>query len=551
MSLHGYKRRALWLLVICSGLFILLGARLFYLQLWRSELLSRQAVEQRFQSVTLSDGRGDIQDRHGRSLLDSRSYRGLLAFPSQYRGREKEIISALSRLPGIEQIAAPPHGMQPFWIGTALSEWQSELVSSYPGLLAAIRSERYGPGILAEHLVGYIKESEGTGAGGIELSFDQTLSPGRQKAIGAVVDGKMRLIPGLGYREREAESTAKNVLLTLDRELQREVERIMEKKINSGAVVVLDPSTGDILALASRPRFHPAALAAYLNSSSEALLNHALCAYQPGSLFKTVVAAAALEEGITGLFNTFNCSGGITVEGLYFPCSYLHRKEKITFVEAFASSCNSVFIDLALQLEPGTLNDYARRFGLGESCKLPLWEQTGAIPSADELAPPRVRANSALGQGKVMITPLQAAAMMAALANGGRRVYPRLVLALTDGAERETARFWQRRGERILRPETVNQLKYLLHEVIAQGTARAAAVTAAPAAAKTGTAESGRFDNGTEKLNYWIAGFYPLEGARAAVAVFADDLREGTVQQVFGEVISYIETHPDISTGSS
>jgi cell division protein FtsI/penicillin-binding protein 2 len=143
-----------------------------------------------------------------------------------------------------------------------------------------------------------------------------------------------------------------------------------------------------------------------------------------------------------------------------------------------------------------------------------------------------------------MVTPLQAAAAMAALANGGSRVYPRLLLALTDGQEQETARFRERRGERILRPETVNKLKYLMHEVIAQGTARASATTTLPAAAKTGTAESGRFVNGKEKLNYWIAGFYPLEGARAAVAVFADDLREGTVQQVFGEIISYLEAHP-------
>ncbi|NLA11119.1 MAG: hypothetical protein GX883_03230, partial [Firmicutes bacterium] len=234
MSLHSCKRRALWLLLIFSCLFLLLGIRLLYLQLWRSDLLTRRAVEQRFQSVALPDGRGDIQDRRGLSLLDSRSYRGLLAFPTQYRGREKEIISALSLLPGIEQLAAPPHGVQPFWVGAALSERQSEQAAAYPGLLTALRRERYGPASLAEHVVGYMKESAGTGAGGIELSFDHTLSPGRKQAIGAVVDGKMRLIPGLGYREREAESTAKNVLLTLDRELQREVERIMERRIRSG-----------------------------------------------------------------------------------------------------------------------------------------------------------------------------------------------------------------------------------------------------------------------------------------------------------------------------
>jgi len=90
----------------------------------------------------------------------------------------------------------------------------------------------------------------------------------------------------------------------------------------------------------------------------------------------------------------------------------------------------------------------------------------------------------------------------------------------------------------------VNKLKYMLHEVMARGTAQAAATTESPAAAKTGTAESGRYRGGREVLNYWIAGFYPLEKARAAVAVFADDLKEGTVKQAFGEIIYYLENNP-------
>lgn len=543
MGLHGCQRRILWLLVIFSCCFALLGGRLFYLQVWRSEALSRRAVQQRFLTVSLPGGRGDIQDCHGRSLLDSRRRPALLAFPAHYRGRENEIIEALSPLQGIEKIAAPPHGVLPFWVGTGLSEQQIRQASSFPGLIAADREERYGPGVLAVHVVGYMNESEGTGAGGIEFALDRTLAPGLQKVIGAVVDGRVRLIPGLGYRQREPQISPKNVLLSLDRELQREVERIMEQHIRSGAVVVLDPSSGDILAMASRPTFQPSALASYLDRNDEALLNHALCAYQPGSVFKTVVAAAALEEGLAGLFQTFHCPGGITVDGHYFPCANLHRQERITFVEAFACSCNSVFIELALELGPEKLAAYARRFGVGKECGLPLEEQSGRFPRPEELLEPPAQANTALGQGQVMVTPLQAATMMAALANGGRRVHPRLVLALTDGFGHETARFWRQRGEKLLRPETVSKLKYLLHEVVVRGTAQAAATSEAPAAAKTGTAESGRYRGGNKLLNHWIAGFYPLEGPRAAVAVFADELREGTVQQVFGKIILYIENH--------
>lgn len=544
MKRRRLQRNLLRVLVIFSCAFVLLGGRLFYLQVWRGGELALQVVQQRFLSVSLPDGRGDIQDRQGRSLLDSRQGPALLAFPVQYRGREGEIMAALASLEGIEKIAAPPHGALPFWVGTGLSGPQAVQASRFPGLLTVTRTQRYGPEALAAHVVGYMHESGGHGVSGIELAFERTLAPERQKVIGAVVDRRLQLIPGLGYRQREALSSAKNVQLTLDRDLQREVERLMDRHVRSGAVVVLDPASGDILALASRPGFHPADLASHLNREDEALIDHALCAYQPGSIFKTIVAAAALEEGLTTLFQTYRCSGGITVDGLYFPCSYLHREEAITLQEAFAYSCNSIFVELALELGPEKLSDYARRFGLGESCELPLQEQPGYFPPPEELAGSRARANAALGQGRVMVTPLQAAAMMATLANGGRRVHPRLVLALTDAQGRRTAHFRQRTGEQILSSATVNRMKYLLHEVVVRGTATAAATTAAPAAAKTGTAQSGRYRDGQETLNRWTAGFYPLEGARAAVAVFADDLREGTVQQLFGEIIRYIENNP-------
>ncbi|HOJ84063.1 MAG TPA: penicillin-binding protein 2 [Bacillota bacterium] len=546
MSLLDCQKRALRLLMIFSCCFLLLGARLFCLQLLRSENLSLQAVRQRFQSAMLYDGRGDIQDRFGRSLLGGRQRLSLLAFPTHYRGCEEEIIRSFASLQGIDKIAAPPHETLPFWLDSDLNELQLAAASSYPGLLAAIRKERYGPGALASHLVGYMNESEGTGVSGIELAFDHTLSCGQQKIIGAVVDGRNRLISGLGYRKKEERLSPKNVLLSLDLDLQREVEKIMDRRIRKGAVVVIDPANGDILAMASRPNFKAAELASYLKETNGALINRALCAYQPGSVFKVVVAAAALEEGLASLFQIFHCPGGVTVDGLYFPCSNLHLKEEITFVEAFAHSCNSVFINLALELGPEKIAAYARRFGLGECCGLPLAEEeAGYIPLPEELFSRRAQANSAIGQGEVMVTPLQAAAMMAALANGGQKVQPRLVLGLTDRQGRDTARFWARRGSRILSPATVNKLKYLLQEVVARGTAQQAARTQSPAAAKTGTAESGRYgSDGRQILNYWIAGFYPLENARAAVAVFADELKEGTVKQVFGEIIYYLENKP-------
>lgn len=535
------QRRIIWLLLIIGLCSIVLLCRLFYIQVLQGPQLSRGATGQRGQGMVLLDGRGDIQDRNGNTLIDSRNTLGLLAFPGQYRGYEEDIIEALSTVQGIERVAQPPHGMFPFWITSSLDPADISSVLSLPGLLPVTRTQRYGPYSLASHLVGYLRESEARGVSGIELAFDHELSLGQRTVLWAVVDGYNRLIPGLGYRVLTDRVTSQNVVLTIDRELQREVERIVDTLINRGAVVVMDPHNGDILAMVSRPDFDAANLAGYLQG--ESLLNRALSAYQPGSVFKTVVAAAALQEGIASLFDTFYCPGGITVEGLYIPCSNLHRKEEITLVEAFAYSCNTAFIGLALELGPEAIHSYAARLGFGSPTGVPIGEKAGNLPGVKENARPRSQANTAIGQGDVLANPLQVAVMMSVVANGGQLVQPRLVLALRDGYGRDVRRFLPDRDGMVLEPATVNKLKYLLQAVMDEGTGRPANTTEALTGAKTGTAQSGRrLPNGREILNYWIAGLYPLENTEAVIVVFADDLKPGgTVARVFGEITRYLE----------
>ena len=300
----------------------------------------------------------------------------------------------------------------------------------------------------------------------------------------------------------------------------------------------MDPWNGDLLALASRPNFQAHKLADYLDQDQQALINRALWEYQPGSLFKIVVAAAALEEKLVDLFDKFYCPGGITVEGLFIPCSRLHRGEEITLVEAFAHSCNTVFIQLALRLGPEKIIALAENLGLGRPTGIPVEERPGSLPSREDLASPRCLANMALGQGEVMTSPLQMAVVVSAVANGGRRVQPRLVLALTDDSGRRTRNYLPPPGGIRFLPG---------HRPPAQvpdaggggaGHGQVRLLPGEPVGAKTGTAQSGRVTGeGREILNYWIAGLYPLDQARAVIVVFADELKEGTVQEVFGKVV--------------
>ncbi len=527
------QRRILGLLLILSFCMALLGLKLFKIQILQGAALSQQAVRQRALGLVILDGRGDIQDRYGRSLLDSRHEVGLAAFPAQYRGREDDILQSLNHIHGIEKIAAPPYGVLPFWVSTVLSDGFTPALGNLPGLIPAPNPRRYGPGMLATHLIGYM-DSEGRGVSGIERAFDDALSRGQKTVLAALVDRRNRLIPGLGYRIRKSDTYSHNLVLSLDGGLQREVEQVMDRYIQQGAVVIMDPWNGDILAMASRPNFHAGSLSDYLQAAQEPLVNRALSDYQPGSVFKTVVAAAALEEGLVTLFQTFQCNGGVNIDDLFITCSNLHQKQEITLVEAFAHSCNSVFIELALELGAEKMEKYARIFGFGAPTGLPVGESAGLLPAPEDLANRRALANMAIGQGDLQATPLQVAAMMAAVANGGRQIKPRLVLDVVDSSGRKLRHYWPQQGGSILSPATINKLKYLLQAVAEQGTGRPAGLSSlAPAGMKTGTAESGR----GRTYNYWAAGFYPLDKPKAVVVVFADEFKGGSAAQVFGEIV--------------
>ena len=533
------------LFILAILVFILLGFKLFWIQVVKGPGLARMAVRQRAQGLSLLSARGDIQDRHGCSLLDRDYFAGLAAFPAHYCGREEEIVERYKGVPGIDSIFSAPAGCAPFWINPRVDKGilPDSLVDSggIPGIIISPSACRYGPDQLGSHVIGYLKESEGRGVSGIELSFDRELSRGQQEMLAAIVDGYNRLIEGRGYRLLKSGESSRNILLSIDRKLQQEVERIADCRLIQGAIVVMNPADGDILALVSRPNFNPGKISEQFQGDRASLLNRTICGYQPGSVFKTVVAAAALEEGEAGLFQTFNCSGGIEVSGLHIPCSHLHPGDGVTLVEAFAYSCNTVFIQLALQLGGDKLNYYARQLGLGEATGIPLEGQEGLLPSVAELKNPRALANTAIGQGDLLTTPLQIARMMAIIANGGRDINPRLVLAITDCRGNKIRHFISRGGRRVISSSTANKLRYMMQAVTDRGTGGDAAITRQGVAVKTGTAESGRFEGEREILNYWVAGFYPLERPKAVIVVFADHLREGGVAQVFGEIARYLE----------
>ncbi len=535
------QRRILGLLLLLMVLFSFMACRLFYLQIVRGSDFSRAAVRQRSPGFVLEPGRGDILDREGISLLDNREKNVYVAFPSLYRAEEQVLRENISSSLLLERLLeSSPHSRDPFVVKTIPPEQELKLpVETLPGIVPAQLEVRYGPGAVATHVVGHLEGSSGRGIKGIEKYFDKELSGDRPTRLMAVVDGRNRLIEGLGYRLNRSggRSVPRNVILTLDYSLQNKVESIMTEKIEKGAVVVVEPGSGDLLALASRPDYDRSRILDYLDSSRGEFHNRALRAFYPGSIFKTVVAAAALEEGKAGIFDIFECVGEIEVEGRDTPvsCMQLHSRGEITFKEAFSYSCNTVFIKKGLKLGAEKIEYYARSLGMGETAGLPLGEHPGYLPAREDTVVEAGMAHASIGQEHVETTPLQIAQMMQAVANEGRLKPIQLVKQIENEKGITTRQFLQGEGKQVLSPSTAYYLKLMLQGVVDDGTGTEAAVTGTETGGKTGTAQY----SSSQQAEYlhWFAGMTPLKHPGAVIVVFIEESREGaSAAEVFSEV---------------
>ncbi|MGQ9778258.1 MAG: peptidoglycan D,D-transpeptidase FtsI family protein [Bacillota bacterium] len=411
---------------------------------------------------------------------------------------------------------------------------------------------RYGPRPLAVHLIGYVNPGDGRGAAGLEEAYDDLLrqSPGRVMA--AIVDARGRPLRGLGLRllRLPLKGTAA-VRLSIDRRLQERIEAIADHRVSRGAVVVLAPRTGEVLAMASRPQFAPESPADYLGREDAPFMNRALAAYPPGSLFKLAVLAAVLEERPAAFWELYEDEGQIAIGSSSFRCPE-GAHGLLTLADALAFSCNTTFIRLGLTLGPERLLGMAERLGFGAPAAVDLpGEEPGELPAAGAV-PPAELANLSIGQGRLRVTPLQVARLVAAIANGGYLPKIRTVLGVEDGRGRLKA-FPASPPRRVLKDETTRLIRAMMAGVVRYGTGRAAALPCG-AAGKTGTAQTGRKDKEGRSLTHaWFAGFAPAEDPRYVVVVFLEEGGAGgaAAAPVFREVMEATLEIDPLGTGTA
>ena len=546
MEEEGFGRRVTGLMVAFLLVSALWAARLGWLQLVQGRSLT--AIATKYHSRTIyyrwghgSEGRGAILDRQLRPFTEAKLQPGLAVFTStgQSSGDYGYWLQTLADFSGYSQediVLASQQGRPlaldrslptswelPHWIVPVSGDWDSE---------GNFRRYTYGKDF-ACHVLGEAgspyqgEQGKRVGRSGIECQFDQLLRCQRP-GVSAITDALDELIPGLGYRELVEPDRLPNVVLSLDIKIQGLVERVLDAGIAAGrippygAVVVMDPENGDILAMCSRPPIQGAE-----NQQNRATRKSPNVNLQPlASMVKVVTAAAALEKNPQLINARFSCAGTLTLGANTFECAHGPHGEE-DMAAAMANSCNLYFAQLAAEVGGKELLAMAKAMGLGRKFNigLPAWEvEAGHLPELKDLATSAGLANNfAMGGNKIEATPLQAAVMLSAIANGGWRVEPRLVLAVNQDLE-APLKSPPRSREKIMSSSTANAVAGLLRNVVVQGKtvtfdAGAYPYAAAQLAAKTGTSDP------LPPANYhlrWCGGFFPWRDPEYVIVYLAE-----------------------------
>lgn len=391
-------------------------------------------------------------------------------------------------------------------------------------------SERYLTNPIARHLIGYLN-GEGVGVSGLERAYEDVLSQsGDLRTVSCITTAQGSLMTGTNPELQAADGTNQGVQLTLGADLQRACEGIAAQAIDKGCILVMDTAAGEILASVSVPEFDPDDLVKSIEADDTSLINRPLSAFSAGSVFKVVLAQAAYEAGYSWF--THDCTGSVEVGDQVFRCAEGRAHGVVNLRGALEQSCNCYFIKLGQLLGGERILQAARKLGFGQASAVApgLKSAEGNLPSAQSVADTNggQLAMFSFGQGTLTVTPLQITAMMNAVANGGIWKAPRFVQGVVDADTMELVQPVETAEDvRVCDSDTANILRSMLISVVEEGIGRQAAPDTGQAGGKTGTAQTGQFDeNGEELLNYWFSGFWPADDPRYTITVLQDTTLE-------------------------
>jgi penicillin-binding protein 2 len=548
-------QRAVFLMLLITTFMGLCAYRLAYLQVIHGEQNRILAEQNRIRLIPVPADRGNITDRYGKLLAANRLSRAVYLWPRQQSSEQWQVtashLGAILNMPPEEIIARLEqvgyNSPLPVRITQQISPEVfvslAEKSSQFPGVEIFAGSTRYYPqGHLAAHLLGYIGEAtEEDMAAHPEYPNGMIVGKtGVERLANAQLEGiwgsRMIEVNAYGQELRmlgtQPTQSGTAVKLTLDLDLQKAAERALNNR--RGAVVVLNPKTGEVLALASSPTFDPGIFThrvsqedwQNLQEGDQPFLNRALQGYPPGSTFKIVTSTAGMQSGKFSPNSRIGTSASISLGGTQFWEHSNHGYGTIGFREALAVSSNTFFYRVGLTVGPEEISKWGHILGIGNTDNLGLEGGVhGSIPTPAEkeelYGEPWYAGDSvstAIGQGLVQATPLELAVMISTIANGGLRVHPHLLATQTNTPET------QPRPTGIA-PATINTIQQGLIAAVQQGTARRLNDGSIPlTAGKTGTAE-----NPGPRPHALFVGYGPVEDPQVAIAVVVENAGYGGV----------------------
>ena len=557
--------RALLVAAFIGFWMLAVSARLVYLQVSQHSSLTNRARQQQQNALDTTPQRGEVLDRNGRQLARSVQTISLFLDPADLDAGQLECTAQqLSNALGFsyaevsQQLSNAQTTERRFlWIARRLDVDRGNqiLALELPGIHPVIEPKRFYPkGSLASHVLGYVG-IDGQGLGGVEHSYNS----------------KIKGEPGELFLEKDATGRAyesfeipakpgQTVVLTIDQTIQYHAEQALQAAVSrshakSGTAIVLDPRTGEILALANAPTFDPNKVS---DSIADARSNWALQnIYEPGSTFKIVAFSAAIDRKLAKPEDHIDCQmGAITVAGRVVHDH--HPFGSLTLVEALAKSSNVGAIKLGIRVGDESMYDYITRYGFGSRTGIELMGETpGILRKVDRWQPSSI-GSIAIGQ-EIGVTPLQMVSAYGAVANDGVRIAPHIVREVrnANGSVLFSAQPQQRR---VINAETAIALRGMLEGVTLHGTAKKAQLDGYSAAGKTGTAQ--KIDPRTKgysatKFVGSFVGFAPVNNPQVAIIVVIDepagayhggDVAAPVFREIAEQILPALNVEPDIET---
>lgn len=526
--------------VLCALLFCAIGLRAFQLHILEGEKLARMGERQHLQEWLIQPKRGSIQDRYGETLAASLEGQSVFVRPRRLKEPSQQagpLARALSLDP--TQVKRRLAGEKPFvWLKRRITPKEAEKVRAlrYEGVGLSNEPTRYYPqGWLAGQVLGFVGR-DALGLEGIEARYDAYLK-GETSSPLIERDALGRQVLARGVEEVIVPPGA-DIHLTLDTAIQHLAEKQLEASVTrfrakGGAAVVVEPFTGEILAMAHYPFFNPNKFSRH---APQEWRNRAVAdSYEPGSTFKSILAAAALEERVLGKDDLFFCEFG----KYSFGGRVIHDAHKygwLPFSKIIQHSSNIGATKVAEKLRKDAFYKYIRRFGFGEPTGIDIQgESAGMVRHVDSWVPIDL-ATHAFGQG-IAVTPLQLAMAYGAIANGGFLMRPYIVRRIMSPEGKKLVVNEPRVVRRAIAEKTAQTLTSILKGVVSEeGTGVLAEVDGFQVAGKTGTSQKPDLTRGgySDKRVASFVGFVPADDPRLVILVLIDEPET----QVYGGVVA-------------